>query len=297
VKRRRPIALALLALTTSACARTHLPTSFEIRDASGPGLARAGHVAPERTSAGKVAADDAAGSLDDQATLDGGVVKPVVAIVEAGADAAAGAPQADSAVGDTAEVWIGELWSVSSGGLCDPSAPWTSAPLMAQPMGYVNRAVLILEHPVDQGLRGRIQLGEGALPDSPGEVNFSGGTDSSSHWLCSIQLPTKGMEYTLRDPLRTSDRLMFEISASDVWNGYCAKQAAPCSGLSDAGCPPPSAASDAVCTCKNGSCKAVEYVLVAFDLAVTADTLEGELPSLGGGFGTPAELRLRRVGL
>ena len=166
---------------------------------------------------------------------------------------------------------------------------------MAQPMGYTSRAVLILDHSSGGGLRGRIQLGEGALPETPGDVSFRGDTESSSHWICSVQLPTKGMEYALRDPVRTSDRLMFEISASDVWNSYCAKQTASCSGPSNAGCPLSASAFDAVCTCRDGSCKAVEYMLVAFDLAVTADTIEGELPSLGGGFGTPADLRLRRV--
>jgi len=268
MRRRRLIALALLVLAVDACARTHLPTSFEVRDAAGSERARGG----------------------DAATGDAGASNVP------GKDAAAGTPVAtDATAGDTTEVWIGQLWSVSPLGVCDPNAPWMDTPVVVQPMGYINRVVLIVENSAGTQLRGRIQLGEGALPTSPGNAPYAT-SDGGSYWLCSIQLPTKGVEYQLLDPVLSSDRLMFEISPSAVWDTFCAGQGSRCPGAPDGGCPPLTLASTGtVCTCENGSCKATEHERVAFDLAVTASTVEGELSALGGGFGTPAELRLRRV--
>jgi hypothetical protein len=294
MKARRTTTLALFALATTACARTHDGMSIQLRDATAAGFGTSGHTAREGTRAGKTAAVGAAGSFENQATRDGGVAKPIASNVKTGAEGAAGTPDSpDATAGEATEVWIGQLWSVAPS-LCDPSAPWGSNPRSVQPMGYVNRVVLILEDVGGAQLQGRVQLGEGAVPTSPGNEPYDT-NGKTSYWICSIQLPTMGMEYRLIDPVLTSDRLMFAISASAVWNTFCETQGAPCPGAPDGGCPTGPDSFSTVCTCKNSTCEAAEYSLVAFDLAVTADTIEGELPSLGGGWGTPAQLRLRRV--
>jgi hypothetical protein len=285
MKGRWEASLLALALIPVACARTHDALSIAIREAPDAASGPAGHVAVRAGGAhGNTHSVADAGRSSSTPVHDGGA-----------SDTAAGAPvAADTAANDGAEVWIGQLWSVAHA-LCDPDAAWSDTPLVVEPMGYIDRVVLILKQGRNAQLQGSIQLGEGALPTSPGDAPYAD-SDGGSYWLCSIQIPTRGVEYELLEPIRTSDRLMFQVSASAVWNTWCQTQGSPCPGAPDGACPPRNLATiGPVCACDAGACTAAEHHRVAFDLAVTADTIEGQLPSLDGAFGTPAELRLRRV--
>lgn len=285
--------LVALVLIAAACARTHSAMSIDLRNAPGVASGQAGHSA--------IGADGALGASRTTpgsagrgfTARDGGIAEPVASSVKPASGRMDSAPvAADAAANRGTEVWIGQLWSVAPA-LCDPDAPWSDTPVVVQPMGYIDRAVLVLEHSGNTELQGRIQLGEGALPTSPGNAPYA--DPSGSYWICSIQMPTKGVEYTLLEPVLTSDRLMFQISASEVWNTWCQTQSSPCPGGPSGTCPPTSPLSTGpVCACKDSACTAAEHARVAFDLAITKDTIEGELP-LGGVFGTPAQLRLRRA--
>lgn len=284
--------LMALVLAPVACAQTHGPMSIELRDAPKAASGKAGRGSVEAAGPGGIAHGTVADAGRSAAVHDGGAPEPDASSIKSAADAAQGVPvAADVPTNDETEVWIGQVWSVTPS-LCDPNAPWSDTPVVVRPTGYIDRVVLILEHVGDAALQGSIQLGEGALPTSPGDAPYASG-DSGSYWLCSIQLPTKGVEYPLLEPVLTSDRLMFEISSSDVWNTWCQTQSSSCPGAPNGTCPPDPDLP--VCACKSGTCEAAEHARPAFDLAVTADMIEGQLPFLGGGFGTPAELRLRRA--
>jgi hypothetical protein len=296
MRHRWQAALIALVLALVACAETHDPTSIEIRDAANMASGRAGH-AVGGVGGAQGPARITAAEGDGSAIQDSGIAGPVGSNVKPAANTPDGAPlSAPAATNHETEVWIGQLWSISLPALCDPAdpgAPWKTT-RAAEPMGYIDRALLVVEHVAGAELQGRIQLGEGALPTSPGDGPYDE-SDTSSIWVCSIEIPTKGVEYTLLDPVLTSDRLMFEISASEVWNPWCQTQSSPCPGAPDGTCPPKYPISfGPVCACENGACMAAEHDHVAFDLVVTADTIEGQLP-FGGAFGTPAELRLHRV--
>jgi hypothetical protein len=283
MRRRWHASLIALVLPLVACWKTHDPLSVEIRDAPNGASGQAGHGGGGMSGAKGTTHRALADAGRSSSAQDGGIVEPVASSTERapdGPDSAAAA--ADAVVNARTEIWIGELWSADNGTLCP--WPWPSSGLVVQPVGYIDRVVLILEHVGSAELRGRIQLGEGVVPTSPGNSPY---VQNDPLWICSIQLPTSGAEYTLLDPVLTSNRLMFEISASEVWDSWCQTQSSPCPGAPAPICPD-------VCACEAGACKAAPHDQVPFDLAVTTDTIEGQLP-FGGGYGTRAELRLRRV--
>jgi hypothetical protein len=272
----------IVALT--ACVRSHGRDTLDLRnpsdtlngransDASAPG-ARSAHPAQVQR---------------DASTANGG-----------GFDGAAG-PHTQPTQGDAApdtlaapaqdgtQVWIGQLWNVVPE-LCVPGAPLTS-PLQLDPSGSVERVVLILERAGDGSLGGRISLGaEVQLPADPSDgpnAMSNPVSSTAAYWSCSMDMPTSGFEYTLFDAEASSDRIEFSIFPNEVWTRWCAGQTevAPCFNCRDLG---------PICECMDGACKFATQRPFVVDLAVTADSLEGELP-LSGGFGTPAQLRLTR---
>ena len=214
---------------------------------------------------------------------------------------AGGAPieePSEAPTGASLEVWVGELWSVTPF-LCDPDYAW-SEPTVMGANGHTERTVLVLERSANGVLRGRVRFGEGELPESPGSEPYENG-HNGGYWLCSIQLPTVGTEYELRSIVRSRDRLMFDIVAGDVWNEWCRSHGEPCPENPYGGCNGPSGPSGGraqpPCVCEAGTCRATEYdwlSTLGIDLAITADTIEGQFP-FGGGFVTPGELRLTRA--
>lgn len=282
-------AVLIASTLAPACARTHEGLSNAVR------LGAAGRSASTTDqAAGQPGRSAGAGHAEVKTGNGGADLRPSAAsgsrdAANAERDAADVASAADvsndaTIDGVMKEVWVGQVWSVAPA-LCDWTAPWSDTPVVVQPMGYVERAVLTLEHAGSAQLTGRIRLGEGAPPASPGDAPYAS-SDSGSYWLCSIQLPTKGVEYDLLNARQTSDRLMFEVSASQVWDTWCHGQSSRCPG---GPCP-----MGPICTCDEGGCRAAEHDHLAFDLSVTADSIEGQLP-FGSGFGTRADIRLHRA--
>jgi hypothetical protein len=141
-------------------------------------------------------------------------------------------------------------------------------------MGYTERVVLILElHDDATRPNGVIAFGEGELPAVPDVPQGNG--DSGSFWLCSIQLPSNGGEYTLLEASRSRDRLAFDIVPSEIWEASCPE-----------GGP--------TCHCENvplGCSVAGQRVPV--DFLVTGSEMQATF--MAAAFGTAGELRLRRV--
>jgi hypothetical protein len=282
----RGMCVVSLALAGVACGRTHGFGPIEPSDRAGNGLLSSKRDASVMSDADTSSGHAATSALDAAPNaLD---AAPNVRDAATSARDAA-AVHADASSGARAEVWIGELWSIAPL-LCDPSdASWsafTSPP--TEPMGHRERVVLILDHGAGAALHGRIQFGQGSAPTNPGEQPYAGG--QASFWLCSIQLPTKAVAYTLLHPVLTRDSLQFELLAGEVWNDFCHAHDAPCPGHSCRSLYGP------VCTCDGGQCSAVERGPLNFNLALTSNTIEGDAPLYSGSNGgTAAQLRMRRV--
>lgn len=178
--------------------------------------------------------------------------------------------------------------------MCDPKVLPMDETLILDPTAYEHRVVLILERGPDDAFSGRIQLGEGDPPTALGSDPYDG--SASGYWLCSVQLPTRGIEYTLREARRTRDRLVFEIEVGETWNRFCQTKNEPCpdspEGRCAVGAPP--VLGREPCECDGGRCTGADHALVRFDLAITPESIEGQLP-FGGSFGTVAEVRLQRA--
>lgn len=277
----RIAAVALSLALATGCARSHVEPegdAFRDRGAAGGGEPSSAG----RDGAGKDSGRDPVGpspagtSAGDSLSGGAGVASPVGAADAAvpatgGAGAAGAALEPPPSSSESTQVWIGQLWSITPL-LCDPNAPWSSAVIVVQPMGYAERVVLILEltddpaHPT-----GVIAFGEGDLPSVP-EIPENG--DPGSFWLCSVQNPSKGGEYTLLEARRSSDRLSFDIVSGEIWNASC-----------------PSG--DASCHCSTNHCSVPPGQRQALDFLVTGDEMQTTF--LAAGFGTSGELRLRRV--
>jgi hypothetical protein len=104
----------------------------------------------------------------------------------------------------------------------------------------------------------------------------------------------KGIEYNLRSITRTSDRLIFHVAVGETWNRMCQEENEACPG-SPGGCEEGDESPVLrICACEDGLCTGAKHALFRFDLAITSDTIEGELP-FGGDLGTVAEIRLQRA--
>jgi hypothetical protein len=258
----------LLALGLVACARSHENSALDIRDPWNAAMDYA----------------------------DGGYAHPSI-----GNSSLTTPGAADS------EVWIGELWSIAyraprgrptgaheqSTVLCTPdAADPPDTPVVLNPRGSVERAVLTLEHVNEPELGGHIQLGEGEPPTSPGDAPFAI-NDGPSYWDCSNDRPTRGVAYALHDAKRYPDRLTFSIVPSEVWDPWCAMQTSPC-GDRECG------RTGEICACTNEGCRSTppessawgQRILV--NLAITARTIEGQF-SIGDHWGWTADLRLERA--
>jgi hypothetical protein len=175
----------------------------------------------------------------------------------------------------TTEIWTGELWSIGPL-LCDPSAPWATTPVSIDPMGYVEPVVLVLEPGSDPSMpSGEIAFGRGDLPEEPGPAATANG-DSGSFWLCSLQIPSKGGVYTVLDARRESDRLTFDVVPSEIWSTDCITKSTDCA-----------------VPCSPGRTCELQGMRDRLDLVIRGDTIEGTLG--GAAFGTPSELRLKRI--
>lgn len=269
--------LVVLIAAWSACARSQLEGETAVAGSSGATTTTGEHdlsgASGERghqSSGGGVASGSSTPDGPDATTSPSGD-----GATGAAADAA---NEATGTVGGT-EVWVGQLWSIAPA-LCDPDVPQGVNPM--QHTGYTERVVLILE-PGDDPARpsGRIALGQGVVPDDPGDAPYTM-NGNGTFWLCSMQSPAKGGEYRVLEARRSAQRITFEIEPGEIWK--------PCAGDSPE-CRPP---------CDGVICFAVVGERDYFDLLVNGDTMEGTSQDLGGGsagsaFGTPGQLRLRRV--
>jgi hypothetical protein len=273
----RIASLVWLVVFTAACTRSHLEPGPAVRDRDA-----AGDDAPAAAGRGEAGGGGGGGGARDpgdpshggQGGADAVALPGLDAAVPTmgGAGSASTAPDEPASAAEPTQVWIGQLWSIAPL-LCDPNAPWSSAPLVVQPMGYTERVVLILELGDDPAKpSGVIAFGEGELPAEP-EIP-AGGRDSGSFWLCSNQIPSEGGEYTVLDARRSSDRLTFEIAPSEIWNASC-----------DDG--------DPSCHCETAHCVAFTEQRRSLDFLVTGDEMQTTF--LAAAFGTAGELRLRRV--
>jgi hypothetical protein len=255
------VGLTALALIGGACARSRLAWDDPAAD---PGIA------PMAGARADAAMHPMAGA---SASLGAGRDAGGIAMADAAPrDAALAAPDAASGTATT-EVWAGQLWAIAPR-LCDPDAPWESAAHVIQPMGHVEPVVLFLDRGDDPAKpSGTIAFGRGELPADPGEAPFALG-DSGSFWLCSIQGPSKGGVYTVRNARRSSDRLTFTITPAEIWSEWCGGDVADCQP----------------CRMPLGSyCSNYRWGDVFFDLVISDMAMQG--PSLG----THSELRLRRI--
>lgn len=263
----------VLVVGWSACARSHLDVGDGL---AGSSAETGGTNEPAAFGSGTSESDhvlDGKAGFSSSIPDSGGTTTPGNGARDASTQDAAN--EVADEVGGT-EVWIGQLWSIAPG-LCDPEAPWESTPLVVQPTGYIERVVLVLElgdNPASPS--GVIRFGQGELPADAGPAPGFG-SDPGSFWLCSMQVPSKGGEYTLLGARRAPQRIGFEIEPGAIWNS-CDED--------DPQCRPP---------CEGPVCGSVAGTRLSFDLLVSGDTMEGTLPEAGGGFGTPAELRLRRA--
>jgi hypothetical protein len=284
-----------IATTLIACAKTHDGLSTDAAGASRNTSNRTEYTS--HGAAGTEAVDMGAqvsGNLGDSKSLavngpagrDAGIGATNAAIARTAVQPQAGAGAPGTSNDGKPEVWIGQLWSVAPS-LCDSNAPPPSSPtpLIVEPEGHLDRVVLILEYDAQGQLAGRIRFGEDPMPANSDHKPYAAG--DNSYEICGFDKPTKGADYTVLEPVLTSNRLMFTISPTEVWTTWCQKQDSACPG---GGCP----ADMAPCTCAGAACKLASRGRLSIDLAVTADTIEGQLP-FGGAFGTPDELRLRRA--
>jgi hypothetical protein len=258
---------ALLALGLVACARSHENSALDIRDPLNAAMDYA----------------------------DGGGAHSLIGNPPLGTPGAAGS-----------ELWIGELWSIvyrtpretATGAherlavLCtpDPADP-ADTPVVFNPTGSVERAVLTLEHMNAPEFGGHIQIGDGEPPTSPGDAPFDD-NGGPSYWDCSSHRLTRGVAYALHDAKRYPDRLTFSIVPSEVWDPWCAMQTSPCG---DREC----RAGEEICACTNEGCKSTPLKSsggrrIFVNLAITARTIEGQL-SIDDGWGNTADLRLERA--
>jgi hypothetical protein len=140
--------------------------------------------------------------------------------------------------------------------------------------------VLILEYDARDKLGGRVQFGQATVPADPSAWAYAdpnmGTNDENRFWRCTTYYPASGAEYTLLNPIRTADRLMFEVASAEVWDAWCRTQDRPSQN----------------CVCSDTSCQANKAQHVAIDLATTVAGLEGVLST---GSNEPTDVRLRRV--
>jgi len=201
-------------------------------------------------------------------------------------------------------VWVGEMLTRSTF-TCDPADLYYGYRGYREE-GYAERVVLILERRSDtDAFTGRISIGEGAPPVSPQSMDPRPMDDW--FWFCSVQLPTRGFEYTVLDPSLSGRRMQFDIAANELWDGWCESRDFGCEGGPCERFPPCNCEAGPctdqfqnqggichadgiapVCRCEGGACHATLDHRVSFDLIVTDEGLEGT----ADGF---PELRLRRV--
>lgn len=281
-----------LVLALMACSRSHEGSELDIRNRSNTESGQAGARGQMPEIAGSTDGRNRGAQLG--APSDPGAI----------ASDAGPSPQTnetlptvlDDPATDGSEVFVGQLWGIEQTEmLCSPDMrDWADSELAVDPTGYLETTTLILERVGETDLGGSIRFGEGEAPASPGDAPFANG-DSGSYWLCSRQLPTRGVEYTLYDAKQYADRLTFSIIPGDVWNPWCAMQTAPCG---DRACD----VMGPICQCTPDGCTSLPPEAerpgsgpsrLSFNLAITANTIEGQ-PPLGSGFGTPADLRLQR---
>jgi hypothetical protein len=272
----------LLFLSLGACSRSHERDVLDLRVPSNA-----------QNHAGAGAQMEA--QSDVRMTIGDGGAAPNVGNANAASDSGVGrglseppvaeapdrAPVAVAAPGENAsEVWIGQLWwPLPDANLCTFGRPWNDPSNSLSATGNTQRVVLLLEHVGTDGLGGRIQLGKGTLPEGP-PSNGSGGDDSDYYVSCSFAFPTTGVEYPLFDVERSPQRLRFSIAPTQAWDGWCATQTERPRCL---GC----AADRNICECSAGACRGATNLRVVFDLAITLNTIEGQVSSLG-------DLRLTR---
>jgi len=248
----------LAALGVAACSRTHF----------GPGAAAASAQDELPAGAGgrSPANDNAGGSGSSSVVMHDAAIEPI------GDDATPDDVLPEDEL-PSREIWIGELWSIAPL-LCDPNAPWQSTPIVVEPVGYTEPVVLVLEPGSDGSVpSGVIAFGQGDLPQEPGPAATAMG-DSGSFWLCSIQIPSKGGEYSLLDARRGDERLTFDITPSEIWTKDCDGEPRDCF------------------ECSSSTCSLVGR-RVELDLVIQGDTIEGTFQAAA--FGTPGELRLQRM--
>jgi hypothetical protein len=291
-----------LVSTLMACSRSHEGSALDIRNRQNAGSGQAG--------AGEGAAESSgsSGRRDDAGEIPGTTPHADGATTGAGAPSHTTPTQQDMEQSDAMlpmllaapapdgrEVFVGQLWTVEpTFGLCSPDMPdWVHTTTVTDPTGYTETATLVLEHVGEPDFGGSIRFGEGEPPTSPGDAPFADG-DGGSYWLCSRQIPTRGVEYRLHDAKQYPDRLTFSIVPGEVWNAWCAMQTSPCG---DRECK-----AHKICQCTADGCTSFppeadrpgsSNLRLSFNLAITASTIEGQ-PPLGSGFGTPADLRLQR---
>ena len=130
----------------------------------------------------------------------------------------------DDPAPDGREIFVGQLWAIEQTEvLCSPDMlDWRMTKIVVDPTGYTESTTLILEHVGDPDLGRSIRFGDGKPPTSPGDAPFADG-DSGSYWLCSRQIPTRGVEYALHDAKQYPDRLAFSIVPGEVWNAVVRK--------------------------------------------------------------------------
>ena len=307
--------IVLTALAMLGCSSSHRSDSLDVRDGAGAGAtsgragadavtggggSRAGDGATAGTSAGAQGGRAGSASAGRAGSMQSG------SDPKAGTDAALGSRDAavvtvdagrDPEGAPTVSAWVGELWSITPI-LCRPDAP--AGPVVLEPTGYAERTVLVLEEYADGTVRGRIRFGEGKVPESPGNAPYDEGSMAASYWRCTQAIPTVGFEYELRSPVRTSDRLRFDLSARDVWTPWCERQREECPDNPYEGCSGPFGSEGPLyeppCLCDGTDCHAASQGLVAIDLAIRNNTIEGKLPAIGVLSSlAPADLRLTRV--
>jgi hypothetical protein len=282
--RRIPIALVVM---LAACSQSHAGDMLDIRDPSAKNGSEASGASDGRNDAGESLEPSLdAGSSAQTDTMQPHTLQPETPLPTLLDDPAAGGR----------ETFVGQLWALQDDiELCSPGMPWLYTKVVTDPTGHVETTTLILEHIGDPDLGGSIRFGEGEPPTDPGDAPFADGANGG-FWLCSNQIPTQGVEYALHEARLFPDRLTFSIIPGEVWNPWCAKQTAPCGDRECGGMGP-------ICQCTPDGCTSLPpegrrpgsgTPRLNFNLAITANTIEGQIP-LGSGFGTPADLRLLRA--